>query len=72
MRSYIQFIAENSRKVYDVLLRCTRCSFGELLQRCQLAGPELGMALVQLLRDNKIEQEYAAQGVYYRLAVVAS
>ena len=71
MKFNIQAIKTNSRKVYDILLRYTRCSFGELEKRCNLASTDLCMALLQLLREKKIEQVSENEGVYYRLAVAA-
>ncbi len=65
----IQFIKKNSLKVYDILLRYTRCTFSELQRQCGLASTDLCMALVQLLKENKIEQVSEKQGIYYRLAV---
>ncbi len=65
----IQFIKNNSLKVYDILLRYTRCTFSELERLCNLASTDLCMALAQLLRENKIEQVSGKQGIYYRLAV---
>lgn len=72
MNFNIQAIKTNSRKVYDILLRYTRCSFGELEKRCNLASTDLCMALLQLLRENKIEQVSGQQGIYYRLAAVTA
>ena len=72
MKFNIQAIKTNSRKVYDILLRYTRCSFGELEKRCNLASTALCMALLQLLREKKIEQVSENEGVYYRLAVAAA
>ncbi|HIZ01482.1 MAG TPA: winged helix-turn-helix domain-containing protein [Candidatus Bacteroides merdipullorum] len=72
MKFNIQAIKTNSRKVYDILLRYTRCSFGELEKRCNLASTDLCMALLQLLRENKIEQVSGQQGIYYRLAAVTA
>lgn len=72
MKFNIQAIKTNSRKVYDILLRYTRCSFGELEIRCNLASTDLCMALLQLLRENKIEQVSGQQGIYYRLAAVTA
>ena len=54
MKFNIQAIKSNSRKVYDILLRYTRCTFGELEKRCNLASTDLCMALLQLLREKKI------------------
>lgn len=68
----IQFIKGNSRKVYDILLRYTRCTFDELQRLCNLASTDLCMALVQLLRENKIEQVSEKQGIYYRLATITA
>ena len=72
MKFNIQAIKTNSRKVCDILLRYTRCSFGELEKRCNLASTDLCMALLQLLRENKIEQVSGQQGIYYRLAAVTA
>ncbi len=65
----LQCIKKNSLKVYDILLRYTRCSFSELQRLCELASTDLCMALAQLLKENKIEQVSEKQGVYYRLAI---
>ena len=72
MKFNIQAIKTNSRKVYDILLRYTRCSFGELEKRCNLASTDLCMARLQLLREKKIEQVSENEGIYYRLAVAAA
>ncbi|MCL1615385.1 winged helix-turn-helix domain-containing protein [Bacteroides sp. ET71] len=72
MKFNIQAIKTNSRKVYDILLRYTHCTFGELEKRCNLASTDLCMALLQLLREKKIEQVSENEGVYYRLAVAAA
>ena len=66
----ISSIKSNSRKVYDVIARCTRCTFAELQGLCHLANTDLCMALVQLIRENKIEQKSGKQGVYYCLSSV--
>ena len=65
----LQCIKKDSLKVYDILLRYTRCSFSELQRFCELASTDLCMALAQLLKENKIEQVSEKQGVYYRLAI---
>lgn len=70
MKFNIQAIKSNSRKVYDILLRYTRCTFDELENLCHLASTDLCMALLQLIREKKIEQVSENQEVYYRLAVV--
>lgn len=72
MNFNIQFIKTNSRKVYDILLRYTRCTFGELERLCNMASTDLCMALAQLLKENKIEQVSEKQGVYYRLAAATA
>lgn len=72
MKFNIQSIKTNSRKVYDILLRYTRCTFGELENLCHLPSTDLCMALLQLLREKKIEQVSEHQGVYYRLAVITA
>ena len=61
MKFNIQAIRTNSRKVYDILLRYTRCTFGELENLCNLAST-----------DKKIEQVSEKQGIYYRLAVLTA
>lgn len=72
MKFNIQAIKSNSRKVYDILLRYTRCTFGELERLCNMASTDLCMALAQLLKENKIEQVSEKQGVYYRLAAATA
>lgn len=72
MNFNILFIKTNSRKVYDILLRYTRCTFGELERLCNMASTDLCMALAQLLKENKIEQVSEKQGVYYRLAAATA
>ena len=72
MNFNIQFIKTNSRKVYDILLRYTRCTFDELERLCNTASTDLCMALAQLLKENKIEQVSEKQGVYYRLAALTA
>ncbi len=72
MKFNIQFIKTNSRKVYDILLRYTRCTFNELQRLCGMESTDLCMALVQLIKENKIEQVSEKQGVYYRLAVAVA
>ena len=47
MKFNIQAIKTNSRKVYDILLRYTHCTFGELEKRCNLASTDLCMAFVK-------------------------
>ncbi len=70
MKFNIQSIKSNSRRVYDILLRYTRCTFGELENLCNLASTDLCMALLQLLREKKIEQVSGNQGIYYRPALI--
>ena len=70
MKFNIQSIKSNSRRVYDILLRYTRCTFGELENLCNLASTDLCMALLQLLREKKIEQVSGNHGVYYRPALI--
>ncbi len=72
MKFNIQAIRTNSRKVYDILLRYTRCTFGELENLCNMASTDLCMAILQLLREKKIEQVSGNQGIYYRLAVLTT
>ena len=72
MKFNIQAIKNNSRKVYDILLRYTRCTFGELEKLCNLASTDLYMALLELLREKKIEQVSEEQGVYYCLPTTAA
>ncbi len=73
MKFNIQAIKTNSRKVYDILLRYTRCTFGELENLCNMASTDLCMAILQLLREKKIEQVSENQGnVYYRLALATA
>ena len=73
MKFNIQAIRTNSRKVYDILLRYTRCTFGELENLCNMASTDLCMAILQLLREKKIEQVSENQGnVYYRLALATA
>ena len=67
----MQFIKNNSRKVYEVILRYTHCTFSELQKLCNLADIDICLALVQLIREQKIEQVCEKQGVYYRLPVMA-
>ena len=73
MKFNIQAIKTNSRKVYDILLRYTRCTFGELENLCNMASTELCMAILQLLREKKIEQGSENPGtVYFRLALATA
>lgn len=59
-------IKTHSKQVYNILLRYTRCTFGQLQKLCNLANTDLCFALVQLLKENKIEQVNEGHGVYYR------
>ncbi len=67
MNLNIQFIKRNSRAVYDVIRRFTRCTFDQLQKLCNLTSTDLCLALAQLLREKEIEQYCEQQVVYYRL-----
>lgn len=70
MNLNLQFIRKNSLQVYDILRRCTRCTYDQLQRVCNLASTDLCLALAQLLREHKIEQFSEQRVVYYRLSVV--
>ena len=64
----LDVIRENSSAVYSVLKSAYRCTFYELQRFTQLGSTELCLAIAQLLRDCKIEQQKSGGGIYYQLA----
>ena len=64
----LDVIRENSSAVYSVLKSAYCCTFNELQRFTQLGSTELCLAIAQLLRDCKIEQQKSGGGIYYQLA----
>lgn len=66
MNLNLNLIKRNSMQVYNILSHYTRCTFAQLEQLCHMASTDLCLALVQLMRENKVEQYTDSRIVYYR------
>lgn len=60
-------IKRYSDKVYRVLPDLSCGTFEEIQLLCQMGNTELCFALIYLLRENKIKQEYANGQVRYKM-----
>lgn len=58
-------IKEDSINVYKAMNRMVHYSFNELQRLCHLESTDLCLALIQLLRESKIEQNRDKTGIYY-------
>lgn len=60
-------IRQYGEKVHKVLLYLLESTFGELQRLCQLGNVELCFALMYLLKEDRITQEYNKGHVYYKI-----
>lgn len=60
-----EHIRENSTFLYGKMKRMYHYTFSELQRLANLGSTELCLALIQLLREDKITQDRGPQGICY-------
>lgn len=58
-------VKQNSENVYQAISHLLRCKFIDLQVECKLESTELYMALIYLLQQERIRQEWTQDGIYY-------
>ncbi len=61
-------IKQDSEQVIQMIRLHPNCKFSELQSLCGLKNTSLCMALIHLLRHNRIRQEWSKDGIYYCIA----
>ena len=60
-----ELISKNSTLLYGKMKKMYRYTFSELQKLANLESTDLCLALIQLLKENKIMQDKGPQGICY-------